>query len=84
MARPAATTEVLPIVETRPPALREEPRASPFLTLDEAAAYLRVSASYLERSDCPRILLGRRRLFHVEHLERWALAHLSHEIGDAA
>jgi hypothetical protein len=31
---------------------------APFLTLDEAAELLRVTARWLQRSDCPRIRIG--------------------------
>lgn len=48
---------------------------TPFLTLDEAAAYLRMSPRWLEASDCPRIKLGRRVLWDRVELEKFARAH---------
>src|SRR5688572_20458777 len=79
-----AGAELLPGVHTRTPALGKklEPASSPFLLLSEAAAYLRVSPAWLERSDCPRVMLGRRRVYHVGELERFALSRLSHRVDD--
>jgi excisionase family DNA binding protein len=52
--------------------------SSPWLTLDEAAEYLRVSARTLERSIAVGRLrsstIGRRRLLHRDDLERFAAA----------
>jgi hypothetical protein len=55
--------------------------ASPFVTQEQAAAYLTVSPSWLEASDCPRCKLGRRVVYHLPTLERWALAHATHEVA---
>lgn len=79
----AAAMEVLPAVHSRTPVLGKNlPRvASPFLLLSEAAEFLRVSPAWLERSDCPRVMLGRRRTYHVGELEAFALARLSHRVA---
>lgn len=55
---------------------------SPFMPLADAAAYLTVSASWLDRSDCPRIRFGRRVVYDRQQLEAFARAHLTHRVGD--
>lgn len=57
------------------------PEGSPYMTLQQASDYLKVSPSWLERSDCPRLLLGRLRRYHRPTLDQWALARLSHHVG---
>lgn len=67
----------------RGPALAEQV-PSPWLTLAEAAAHLKVSQSWLERSDCPRTIVGRMRRFYRPDIDRWRIGHLSHRPSDAA
>lgn len=44
-----------------------------FLTIEEAADYLRISADWLRNSDCPRVRLGARVVFYREDLREFAL-----------
>lgn len=57
---------------------------SDVLTTDEAAAYLRVSTSWLWRSDVPRVRLGRRVLWLRSQLLAYAERHLTHRIDPEA
>lgn len=55
------------------PALRSpggaEPRGA--LRIDDAAAYLGVSRSFVEHSDIPRVRLGRRVVYRIVDLDRY-------------
>lgn len=50
---------------------RVAPRPRGALRIDEAADYLGVSRSYVERSDIPRVRLGRRVVFRIVDLDRY-------------
>jgi hypothetical protein len=60
------------------------PTALHLWTLDEAAQALRVSASWLRRSDCPYVRLGARRLYDPEVCMAWARARSSHSLDGTA
>ena len=49
-------------------------------TLEQAAKRLQVSGSFLRRSSCPIVRLGRRRLFDPEQTAAWARARLTHRV----
>lgn len=48
------------------------------LTVQEAAGYLRVSRSWVEHSDLPRVRLGRRVVFLREDLDSYMKARRTH------
>lgn len=52
--------------------------------LKEAAAFIRMSPDWLERSDVPRSRMGRRILFLKSELLAYVAAHLTHSSEDAA
>lgn len=54
------------------------------MTVDEAARYLRVSVSWLWKSDVPRVRFGRRVLWLRSQLLAYAECHLSHRIDKGA
>ena len=54
-----------------------------WLRLEDAAKYLTVSASWLDRSDCPRSRLGRRVIYYRDELDAFALAHMTHRVSHA-
>ena len=49
-------------------------------SLQEAAAYLQMSASWVRRSDVPVVALGRARRYDPEQVRLYASQHLSHRI----
>jgi hypothetical protein len=55
---------------------------SPFLRIEEAAAFLGISARWLRDSDCPRIQCGRRMMFDRVELEKFARARLTRTLAD--
>lgn len=61
---------------TRAPRGGDRPpeRQADFLTIEEAAAYLRIGVDWLRNSDCARIRLGTRVVFYREDLRQFALA----------
>jgi excisionase family DNA binding protein len=66
--------EVVEAIAVRVAELVGEPRvdASPWLTIDEAAEYLRLpKQSLYKRRDLPRRMVGSRILFHRGELDAW-------------
>jgi hypothetical protein len=59
-------------------------RTSPsegLLSVDDAAAHLGISKSWLYQSDVPFAKLGRRRLYRPEDLDGYVRARVSHHVG---
>jgi predicted DNA-binding transcriptional regulator AlpA len=67
--------------------MRESSPVSPdrideILDLAEAADFLRMSSSWIERSDVPRVKLGRSVRYLRSELLAYARAHLSHSVNE--
>jgi hypothetical protein len=54
------------------------------MTLEEAAAFVRLHPQTLRRSTCPRSKIGGRLLFERAQLLAWVAAHRSHELAAVA
>lgn len=51
-------------------------------SLDECARFLRMSPSWVRRSDVPVVELGRARRYDPEQVRAYAVAHRSHQIDE--
>lgn len=54
------------------------------MTLEEAAAYVRLHPQTLRRSTCPRSKIGGRLLFERAVLLAWIAAHRTHQLAEVA
>jgi excisionase family DNA binding protein len=85
---PEVVTALLALVDERLAAVTVPNDGSPWFSLDEAAAYLRVSERTLERliarGKLPSTTLGRRRLVHRDHLDELGRATTGEETAPTA
>lgn len=54
------------------------------LTLEQAADFLKMSTSWIERSDVPRVKMGRAVRYLKSELLAYAKAHLTHSVKRGA
>lgn len=57
---------------------------APILTLEEAAALLKVTPDWLQRSTCPRARIGGKVLYVRDVCLAWVRAHVTPDLGMAA
>lgn len=57
---------------------------APVMTLEEAAAALRLHPQTLRRSTCPRSKLGNKLRFERDVVLAWVAAHRSHHLAEVA
>lgn len=50
-------------------------------TIEEAAAAIRMSPDFLEKSDCPYVPMGRARRYDPEQVRAYVRARRTHEVG---
>jgi hypothetical protein len=57
---------------------------APILTVEEAAALLRCTPDWLQRSTCPRAKIGGRVFYLRDVCLAWVRAHVTPDVGMAA
>lgn len=64
--------------------MKETEQVSEFMELEEAAAFVRLGKTTLRLSDCTRIKVGRRVVFHIDDLRRFMMTRRKLSAEDAA